>query len=281
MMYRLAQAPSRSHNSFTLSFGLLNLNLSVLTSTEETRVVRKEFLSAPDGLHEVGRCAYDKATGEVLDDNSPSVMKYAWDEATQQWVMLSDWEIEQATFPKKVAKVANFVPLTKLRQQYLVKGMAQVRAKTSGLKGAQVAQVQHTFSLLLSAMKERKVAALIHVGLRGPATYAAITPDGDLLWLHPADGVRKEAALPISLHSKQEMEMACALIDTVGVHTPILIDATAQAVNKYVAEKAQRMAAGKPEPVQTDDDVTPVTESLLAALAQSIININNEKQVAS
>ena len=280
-MHRLAPAPGRSHNSFTLTWGLWNLNLSVLTGTEETRVVRKEFLQAPDGLHEVGRCAYDKATGEVLDDNSPSVMKYAWDEATQTWVMLSDWEIEQATFPKKVARVSNFVSLTKVRTEYLVKGMAQVRPKTSGLKGAQVVQAQHVFSLLLSAMKQRKVAALIHVGLRGPAQYAAITPDGDLLWLHPADGVRQPAPLPNCLHSEQELNMACNLIDMVGVNTPILIDATAQAVAKYVAEKAQRQAEGKPEPVQQDEDVTPVTESLLAALVQSIDHVSNSNKVAS
>jgi non-homologous end joining protein Ku len=276
-MHRIAQAPSRSHNSFTLSFGLLNLNLSVLTGTEDTKIVRKEFLNAPDGLHEVGRCSYDKATSEVLDDNSPSVMKYAWDEATQTWVMLSDWEIEQATFPKKVANIATFVPLTKLRQQYLVKGMAQVRAKTSGLKGAQVVQAQHAFSLLLSAMKQRKVAALICVGLRGPAQYAAITPEGDLLWLHPADGIRQPAPLPVSLHSDAELNMAMALIDAVGVETPILIDTTAHAVATYVAAKAQRMAEGKDEPVVVENDVTPVTESLVAALAQSIAALSSEK----
>lgn len=271
-MFRTAPAPSRSTNSFTVSLGLLHIPVSVFTGTEETAVKRSEFVTVDGELHPVGRTSYDKITSQVIDDDSGlSVQRYAYDVATDSWVMLTDWEIEQCTMPKKVAEVLTFVPLTKLATSYLAIGMAQVRAKTTGLKGAQKAHAERAFGLFLAGLKARKVAALIKVALRGPARFAAITPDGDLLWLQASDGVRESAPLPKAVYTEQEMALVGTLIDTVGKSAPVIVDDTAQRITQYVAEKAER--AGRPVAEPINDDL-PVQEDLIAALVGSIDLVN-------
>lgn len=241
-MFRKAPAPSRSHNSFTVSCGLLNIPVSVMTGTEETAVKRSEFAVIDGELHSVGRIAYVKDTGEVIDDGSSrSVNRYAFDSTTNQWVLLGDHEIEACTMPKKVAEVITFVPLSKLYNSYLPIGLAQVRARTSGLKGAQRAQSERAFGLFLAGLKDRKVAALVKVALRGPARFAAITPDGDLLWLQASDGVRASAPVTPAVYTAQEMSLVGNLIDTVGKSAPVIIDDTAEKISEFVADKAQRM----------------------------------------
>ncbi|NBZ97025.1 MAG: hypothetical protein EBR40_11490, partial [Proteobacteria bacterium] len=105
-MFRTAPAPTRASNSFSIAFGLLNIPVSVYTGTEETAVKRSEFVAINGEQHPVGRCSYDKVTGEVIGDDSPySVVRHAYDAATDTWVPLYDHEIEQCTMPKKVAEV--------------------------------------------------------------------------------------------------------------------------------------------------------------------------------
>lgn len=247
-MHRKALSPTRSHNSFTIGFGPLNLTVSVLTGTESTAVARSEFITVDGELHPVGRCSYDKVTGEVLPDGV-SAHRYAFDADTASWVLLQDYEIEECTMPKKLAEVITFVPLNKLSANYLTIGLAQVRAKTSGLKGAQRDYAERAFDLFLTGLAKKKVAALVKVALRGPAQFAAITPEGDLLWLQPSDGIRQPAVRPTFNHDGRETDLMLSLIGTIGTGTPVLLDDTAQKVTEYVARKAK------------SDGVTPVTES--------------------
>ena len=280
-MFRTAPAPTRTHNSFTISFGLLNIPVSVMTGTEETAVKRSEFCNIDGELHPVGRIAYIKDTGEVIDDGSSrSVSRYAYDVATDSWVMLQDYEIEECTMPKKVAEVLTFVPMAKLYQAYLPIGLAQVRAKTSGLKGAQRTHAERAFGLFLAGLKQRKVAALVKVALRGPARFAAITPEGDLLWLQASDGVRASAPIAPAVYTDQEMALVGNLIDTVGKGTPVIVDDTAQKITEFVADKALRLAEGRPEVVATDEGSVELPD-LMAALSASIDAAKASKAVAS
>ena len=265
-MFRNALPPTRSHNSFTIGFGPLNIQVSVMTGTESTQVARSEFITGEDGeLHPVGRCSYDKVTGEVLADGV-SAQRYAFDADTNTWVLLQDYEVEECTMPKKVAEVITFVPLSKLSANYLTIGMAQVRAKTSGMKGAQKQYAERAFDLFLTGLAKKKVAALVKVALRGPAQFAAITPEGDMLWLQPSDGIRQPAVRASYSHDSREVDLMSALIDTIGTGTPDLVDDTAQKVTEYVARKAK----DKGVPVVEKAKDEPVITDLFAALSGAV-----------
>ena len=94
MTTALAPSPQRAYTSFTLSWSLVNIPVSVFTGTESTRVSRKEFIETPTGDIEVGRSPIRKDTGEVVD--SADVVRKA-EAASGAWVTLSDDEIAEAT----------------------------------------------------------------------------------------------------------------------------------------------------------------------------------------
>jgi non-homologous end joining protein Ku len=235
-MFRSASEPTRSNNSFVLAFGLINVPLAVYTGTEETRVARQEFVNG-DVDRPVGRAAIDKTSGKIVESSSIVRMATATSGAL---VPLGDDEIAACTMPKGVAEVVAFVPLDELFQAYLTENVAQVRAK--GDKPAIKAANETAFAVLLAGMAEKGVAALVKVSLRGPARYAAITPEGDLYTLYSADQVREPRDLPKVKVQPEHVLLACNLIETIGVHTPCVTDDTAAAVQEYVNNKAVGVA---------------------------------------
>ena len=228
-MKATAPAPQRATTSFTLSWGLLNIPVSAYTGTEEVRVARKEFT----GLgHAVGRVSIDKETGDVID--RADVVKMA-ESTSGAWVTLDDDEIVAATMPKGLAVIETFI-LTKNLGQYLTESLYQIRPRR--VKGKSDPSGIKALTLLFSAMKNRKVAALVKVAMRGPARYALLTAEGELRFVVTADAIRQPVALPTADVSQQEADLALALIETVGVSVPTLVDTTALAVQAYVDQKA-------------------------------------------
>ena len=63
-MHATATAPTRSITSTVISFGLVNIPVSLYAATEETRIQRKEFTQMGNP---VGRKMYDKVTGEDVE----------------------------------------------------------------------------------------------------------------------------------------------------------------------------------------------------------------------
>src|SRR5262245_34172269 len=90
----LAPQPTRAHTSFTLSWSLVAIPVSVYTGTETTRVERREFLETEAGDVEVGRSPIRKDDGETID--SSLVVRKA-QASTGQWVTLTDEEVAEAT----------------------------------------------------------------------------------------------------------------------------------------------------------------------------------------
>ena len=123
-MYALAPAPTRPTTSITLAAGLLNIPLSVYTSTEATRVSRKEFLGG-DPTIEVGRSPIRKDTGAVVETADVTRMAQA---SNGTWVVLNDDEIAACTSERGVAEIVTFVS-TKDFDNYLTEGLYQVRPK--------------------------------------------------------------------------------------------------------------------------------------------------------
>jgi non-homologous end joining protein Ku len=234
IMFRTAPAPTRANSSFMLSLGLVNIPLSILTGMEATKVARNEFVDG-DTDRPIGRQPYDKVTGQAVDQSVIVRMAQATNGA---YVILTDDEIAQATMPKGVADVVAFVPVKDVRTAYVTEKVDQVRARTSGLKGAQIVAAERAFGLFLAGLKARKVVALIKVALRGPARFAAITPDGDLLMLHPVDAIRQPKELPAHQYSEKELGLMNQLIESYPQGTPMITDDTASAIQAYIDIKA-------------------------------------------
>lgn len=263
-MYAIASAPTRAHTTITLSAGMVSIPLSVYTSTESTRIARKEFFRGDVNI-EVGRAAIRKDTGEVI--HSTDVVRMA--EATNgARVEITDDEVAAATSPKGLAEVISFVPVKEFGQ-YLTEGLYQVRPKRE--KGKANPAVEQAFGMLLAGMRVRKVGALIKVAMRGPARYAILTTEGDLLLVLPADGVRQ--SLPLDMPaavSKAHVAMATSLIDAIGIGAPVVTDDTAPVLQAFVDAKA----AGLPAPAAVP--VAPI-DNLMAAFEASIEEAKSRK----
>jgi DNA end-binding protein Ku len=257
----LATEPNRATTSLTLSFGMINIPVSIYTGTEETRVARKEFYTHRQvgELVEVGRSPIRKDTGEVI--HSTDVVRMA--QATNgAWVPLSDEEIAAATMPRGMAEFVSFVPNRKVGS-YLVEGVKQVRPKRE--KGKPNYAAERAFGLLLTTMKSIKVTALIKLAMRGPARYGLLDSDGNLFLIYTADAVRKPIEFAHSVYSEAELNMAKMLIETVGIDAPVVTDETAPAVQAFVNAKA----VGVEAPAAVVNDIDPSAD-LLASLAASI-----------
>ena len=258
----LAPSPSRATTSITLSWGLVTIPLSVYTGVEETRVKRQEFFQGDINV-QVGRTAIRKDTNEVVSNDDVVRMAQADSGA---WVALNDDEIAACTSPRGLAEIVSFVPVRKL-SSYLTQDVKQVRPKRD--KGKANPAADKAFSLLLSAMKTRKVLALVQVAMRGAARYALLDHEGNMFLVATADQVRGAMAVPVIEHSDQERQMADALIDAVGVDAPVLMDTTAPVVQAYVNDKAVGIEAPVPAPVasSTVDIMSQLLASIDAAKA--------------
>jgi DNA end-binding protein Ku len=267
----IAPQPVRPSTSFTLSWGMVTIPLSVYTGTEETRVVRKEFIIDGKGaqahLVEVGRSPIRKDTGEVID--SAEVGRYA-QAANGEWVLWTDEEGAACTSPKGLAELISFVSEKSLGA-YLAENQMQVRPKTS--KGKADPAAAHAFSLLSTIMTKNKVVALVKVALRGPARYGLLAADGTFTTIRTADAIRQSLPVELSKHSKDELLLAQALVDAVGIDTPVLTDDTAPVVQEAVNAKS----SGKPAPVP---EAPPVQIDLMAALQASVAASKKKGKVA-
>lgn len=260
----VAPAPQRATDSIILAWGQVNIPLSIFSGTESTGVGRKEFLV--DLPHKpvvsVGRRPVRKDTGGVVDDSR--IVRKA--QATNgQWVPLSDAEIADCTSPKGLADIETFVPVKHLGA-YLAKDVKQVRPKV--VRGDIVPGAEKAYALFLDTLKRHKVAALVKVAVRGPAKYALITADGDLVFIHTADGIRQP--LPINRDIKfapRERSLATSLVQQIGISDtpPTLVDDTAKTVQQYVDDKE----AGNLQPAVKAPEAS--VEDLLAALEASVV----------
>jgi non-homologous end joining protein Ku len=231
-----APAPARATNTITLSVGVLAVPLSVYSGVESTRVVRREFFKGDPNIA-VGRSPVRKDTGEVIEQDD--VVRMA-ESSDGKWVTLTDEEIADCTSPKGLAEVEAFIPIKDIGM-YLAEGVLQVRPKRE--KGRPNPAVEKAFGVLLAGMAKRKVCALVKVAMRGPARYALLTAEGDLILVHTADQVRERTPMITVSYSKAEVDMVAALIDAVGIDTPTITDDTAPAVQAFVDAKAKGVEA--------------------------------------
>jgi Ku protein len=253
-----APAPSRSTASVTLAWGLVNVPLAVYSATQPCTIARKEFTA--DG-HPVGRAAIDKETGKVVTNDSIVKMAPA---TNGTMVAITDQEMSEWTAPNARCEVVCFIPLDSIGSVYLPDANYQVRPQRSKTKGTSDLAAQQAFALLFTSMARRGVAALVRIALRGPAKYAAITPDGRMTTLYYAEGVRESLPMPdVALPAGAEA-MADQLIDLVGVDLPSLDDTTGAAVQAQIDAKAG--GCTPPPTTPTEAPVNDVMGALMASI---------------
>jgi DNA end-binding protein Ku len=259
-----ATAPSRSSATAVISFGLINIPVSLYTATEETRVARSEYARSynNDGsfqLHKVGRRLVDTITEQEVDRSD--IVKCAQTE-TGELVELTDEEVAAVTLDSDgTAPIVALISTEQLISEYCVEKYYQVRPKAEK-KGGQAHE--RAFTLLMKTLERRNQAALIRISLRNSvAKYAAITADGALMILHYTDGVRTERPMPSVDVTDAELGMAEKLLDAIGTEVPDMRDETAARIRDYVAAKATGATevAAVPTPVVAAGSL----EDLLAA----------------
>ena len=259
-MYALnstAGAPSRSNGSFTLSWGFITIPLSLLAGSEAVRVVRKEFVEG-DPTRPVGRAVTDKKSGAVIDPTK--VVRMAESTSGVQ-VILTDDEIQACSMPKGVAEIITFVKRDWLFE-YLPEDVAQVRPPAT--KGVQNPAQVKAFSLLLAAMMDEDVSALIKYSGRAGVKYGLLTYNGDLIIVKTADQIRARLPLDTVAVTDQERDLAKQLIASVGTFPVPIMNDTAAKVQEYVDTKA---TGAIPAPSVS---VAPSNDDLLAQLQASL-----------
>jgi non-homologous end joining protein Ku len=270
MITATAESPSRAHTSFVLSWGMFAIPVGVYTGTEKTAVVRKEYAEG-NVARPVGRIAYDKtavaADGTIKALDTTEVVRMA-EASNGAWVELTDDEIADCTSPKGLGEIVTFVPV-KDTGVYLAADLYQVRPKRE--KGKASPAAEKAFGLLLAAMAKRKVQALVKVALRGPARYALLDAEGNLTFVHTCDAVRRPIPLETPKVTPAEVNLAVALIDAVGIDTPVITDDTAAAVRTYVDAKAKGIPApAKPAAPAIRDDIMATLEASIAASKKKV-----------
>jgi non-homologous end joining protein Ku len=260
-----AKEPSRSSGSFTLSWGLVSIPLSVYNGTESTYVARKEFVDG-NPEHQAGRAIVDKATGEMVDRSRVIKMAQATSGA---WVVLDDDEIKACTLEKGVAEIVAFVPREQA-ELYVAEDRSQLRPRKE--KGKLPIAAERAYSLLLTAMNLKSVYALIKFSVRGPARYGLLTTSGDLIYVKSADQVRKQLDMAWKEHDETELQLAEQLIEAVGISTPVVYDDTARKVQEMVDAKA-----GGAAPIAPTSEVRSDAPDIMASLLASIEEAKKEK----
>jgi non-homologous end joining protein Ku len=262
-----ADAPARSTSTITLSWGLINMQLSVYTGAESSAVTRKEFVGG-DSSRPAGRATIDKSTGEIVDSSLVTRMAEASNGA---WVEVSDDEISQVVGVRNVAEILAFVPRTEAFERYVPDGLHQLRPKKN--KGAVDPASATAFALFLHALEERKVVALVRLATRGPARYGLVLATGDFLYVHATDEVRKSVPLALPAVDPRMVPQALNLIDAIGIAVPSLPDETAKGVRDLIEAKAAgKPAVVKPIPVSTEEG--NIMDTLLASIDAAKVTKN-------
>lgn len=266
-----APAPSRSSAQVTLTLGLMPVPIRLFSPTETVDVIERNNYNPATG-NRVNMPFVDSVTREEIPRNE-CVKKVTLGD---QVVELSDDEIAAVTSDLGVDKgsvpVTTFVPVSEIGYRYIPKSSYQARPQVRkvGKKSLPNPVADKAFALLLETLQTAGVAALVRVGLRGAARYAALTPDGMFHFLHYDSEVRETKEMPEVSLSDTEKEMALKLFEVIGTSTPDLVDTATERLTQYLTEKANGGEVAT-VPVVESDDAAPEPDwaAMLAASVEA------------
>ena len=266
-MTTLAPAPSRSTAQIILTFGMLPIPIRLFTSTQDVEGVKRTTF-APSG-NQIKAPYVDEITREEVP-RSECIKKVPVGDG---YVELSDEEISVVTSDLAVNKgsvpILTFIPVEELGFRYRIKSTLQARPQMLkvGKTNKPNPQADKLFVVLTTILERNNAAALVRVGLRGPARYGALTSDGMFHFLYFDSEVREQYTLPEAEVADSELELAGNLFDAIGIDTPDLVDEASEKILAYIAEKSQggEVATMPAEPVEDSSSL-----DLTAMLAASV-----------
>ncbi len=253
-----AEAPQRSTGTITLSWGLMNMSLSLYSATEKTDISRKEFVEG-DTNRPAGRAIIDKSTGSIVDFGDVKRLVQATNGA---WVDVTDDEMASAIGVKNVAEVLTFVPAPEAAEAYVVESYNQVRPKAT--KGVMEPASAQAFALFTTVLEKRNLVALVRLSTRGPARYALVTATGDLFFINSSDEVRKPRSMDLPEVNLDHLRVANQLVDAIGITLPVLPNETAAKIQAIADAKATGMVVEAPQASNAHTGMDLVDQLLLS-----------------
>lgn len=276
-----APASGRSSGHVTLSFGLVNIPITLYSGTVSAHgVERHEYLpeEQADGSvvdHLIGRGLINKTTGELLtiDERAQVVKKI---ETEYGAVFVEDQEVEALfTLDTDTFKVTGFQPQALFATgQYTPKTKMFIEPSKTGTgkkKGISPTTLK-LFGTLLKGMREEGVVAVGELTTRGVPKPAILTPDGVLWLVWHTDATREQRELPEADLVDAEVQMLRTLIGTMTTTEVIdLSDTRSELIQNFADEKAAAGDFGTPG-TDTYVAATPAEPQvdLLAMLAASV-----------
>lgn len=256
-----APASSRSSGHVTLTFGLINIPVTLYSGTVASHgVERHEYLpvetTKDDGSvvtedHPIGRGPVDKTTGQLLtpEERGKVVKKI---ETEYGPVFVEDSEIEKLfTLEPDTFKVKEFQPQHLFYQgNYVPKSLMFVEPSKSGSgkKKAYMPVALKLYGTLLKSMREQGAIAVGELTTRGVPKPAILTPDGALWLVWHTDAIREQRELPEVDLVEAEVQAMSSLIQAMLKTEPAdLSDVRSEMIQNFADEKAAAGDFGKPE----------------------------------
>lgn len=251
--------------SGSVSFGLVNIPVRLLTATDENSGVKFHFLHEKD-LSPVGYAKVCKAEGiELRQDDI--VRGYEYERG--QYVVMTDEDFEAADVrASKTIELLNFVSADEIDVKYFEKPYYLEPDKGTGPATA--------YALLVQALDDAKKVGVAKYVLRNREHLAVLKPDNGVLLLEQiryaselrsADGLN----LPEVKVSEKELEFAKQLIDQrTSDWTPNEYhDTYTEAIQRVIDEKVQGTAVKPKGEAPSPTEVTDLMAALKASLGQA------------
>lgn len=245
--------PTAAHKA-AISFGLVYIPVALYTATQENKVSFNQLHSDSNA-----RIRYKKVRDDTGEEVSSGEIVKGYQYAKDQYVVLTDDEIERMKTPKdKEITIMQFVPLGSIDPLYYEKSYYVVP------EGSDKA-----YNLLLSAMKQQQVMAVARTVLGTSETMLTLSPRDEGIiceTLHFYSEVKPmPKAIAKSDISKEEMNMGIMLIDSMrGEFQP----------ENYKDEYAERLKEAIQSKIEGREFVTARAE----AAPNSVVNLMDALQ---
>lgn len=276
-MKPIANAPSRATGSTVLSFGLANIEVDLLTGSQESRVSRSQFVAVEnsDGqteYHPVGIRNYDKVTeAEVSRD---AIVKGV--QVDDQVVVISDEEMRSAGIQRGEAPVIGVLKrsdLTPEQMRWLVPSkiyQVRVRAQRVGRDRRPNKAGEKLFTLMLRSLQRHDAWALLSLSVRdgGAKRFGLLDQWGRLSLLHYADELRQEAELPLVDTSSEEEDLMNQMMERMFIsEVPMITDETSANLQSLIDKKlaGEDIApVAQVAPTQAEQDIADLLRASIA-----------------
>jgi len=304
-----APPSGRSSGHVTLSFGLVNIPITLYSGTVSSHgLERHEYLPVPaldekgkpkttpvtkdDGSteevpvyenHLVGRGNIDKTTGELLTtEEKTQVVKKIETEFGP--VFVEDHEIEQLfTLDPDTFKVNEFQPQHLFHQGHYVPKTLQFVEPTktgTGAKKQYMPMAVKLLGTLLKGMREEGVVAVGELTTRGVPKPAILTADGVLWQVWHTDALREQRELPEGDLVDAEVQMMRALITQLtSTEVADLSDVRSELIQNFANQKAEAGDFGASTDTYVSATPAEPATDLMAMLAASVEQAAEQKAV--